>query len=135
VAQLAWKKWVCRGRAASDTTSQHKSTLSVKTRNQPMNFVMLKYYIGKILPIYSISAIFAHKSRYTSFQHSVRKPKLLRLWWINANSLKAYYDAYSLRATLQFLFKAVIFNLQSLPKGIASRYFTYTEQKYSIASS
>jgi len=30
-----------------------------------------KYYIGKILPIYSISAIFAHKSHYASFLHGV----------------------------------------------------------------
>jgi len=37
-----------------------------------MNFAMLpKYYIGKIQPIYNISAIFAHESRYASFLHGV----------------------------------------------------------------
>jgi len=37
-----------------------------------MNFAMLpKYYIGKILPISSISAIFAHKSHCASFLHGV----------------------------------------------------------------
>jgi len=37
-----------------------------------MNFAMLlKYYIGKILPIYSILTILAHKSRYASFLHRV----------------------------------------------------------------
>jgi len=37
-----------------------------------MNFAMLpKYYIGKILPIYSILSIFAHESRYASFLHGV----------------------------------------------------------------
>jgi len=30
-----------------------------------------KYYIGKILPIYSISAIFPQKSHYASFPHGV----------------------------------------------------------------
>jgi len=72
VAHLAWKKGVCQGRAAFDITFQHKTTFSFNTRNLPMNFAMLpKYHIGKILPIYSISAIFAHKSRYTSFLHRV----------------------------------------------------------------
>jgi len=72
VARLAWKKGVCRGRAAFDIAFEHKTTLSLKTRNRPMNFAMLpKYYIGKILPIYSISAIFAHKSHYASFLHGV----------------------------------------------------------------
>jgi len=72
VAHLAWKKGVCCGRAAFDITFQHKSTLSLKTRNRPINFVMLpKYYISKILPIYRILAIFAHKSRYASFLHGV----------------------------------------------------------------
>jgi len=66
------EKGVRRGRAALDITFQHKTTLSLKTRNRPINFVMLpKYYIGKILPIYRISAIFAHKSRYASFLHGV----------------------------------------------------------------
>ena len=51
-------------KAAFDITFQHKTTLSLKTRNRPMNFAMLpKYYISKILRIYSISEIFAHKSR------------------------------------------------------------------------
>jgi len=41
------KKGVCRRRAALDTF-QHNTTLSLMTRNQPMNFAMLpKYYIGK----------------------------------------------------------------------------------------
>jgi len=61
VAHLAWKKGVCCGRAAFDITFQHKTTLSLTTRNRPMNFAMLtKYYIGKILPIYCTSAIFAY---------------------------------------------------------------------------
>ena len=72
VAHLAWKKGVCCRRAAFDVTFQHKTTLSPKTRNQPMNFAMLPmYYIGKILTIYSISAIFTHKNRYASFLHGV----------------------------------------------------------------
>jgi len=71
-AHLACKKGVCHGRAAFDITFQHKTTLSLKTRNRPMNFAMLpKYYIGKILPMYSISAIFAHKSCCDSFLHGV----------------------------------------------------------------
>jgi len=76
------EKRVCRGRAAFDITSQHKTTLSLQTRNQLINFAMLpKYYISKILSIYRISAIFAHK-------RSCRKPKLLlHLWLINTNSL------------------------------------------------
>jgi len=37
-----------------------------------MNFAMLpKYYIDKIRPIYSISAIFPHESRYASFLHGM----------------------------------------------------------------
>jgi len=33
--------------------------------------------------------------------------------------MELFYDAYSLRATLRFLFKAVIFNLELLPqKGL-----------------
>jgi len=40
-ASTAWKKGVCHGTAAFDTTFQHKTTLSLKTRNQPMNFAML----------------------------------------------------------------------------------------------
>jgi len=59
VAHLAWKKdlsW----RAAFDITFQHKTTLSLQTRNRLINFAMLsKYYISKILPIYSILEIFA----------------------------------------------------------------------------
>jgi len=66
------QKRICRGRTAFDITYQHKTTISLKTRNQPMNFAMLpKYYICKILPMYSISAIFAHKSYYASFLHGV----------------------------------------------------------------
>jgi len=72
VAHLVWKMEVSRGRAAFDITFQHKTILSIKTGYRPMNFAMLpKYYIGKILPICSISAIFAHKSRYASFLHGV----------------------------------------------------------------
>ena len=38
MAHLAWEKGkVCRGRAAFDITSQHKTTLSIKARNRPMN--------------------------------------------------------------------------------------------------
>ena len=63
VAHQAFKKGVCSGRAAFDVTFQHESMLSIKTRNRPMNFVMLpKYHISKILPIYSISTILAHKA-------------------------------------------------------------------------
>jgi len=37
-----------------------------------MNFVVLhKYHTGKILPIYSTSAIFAHKSHFASFLHGL----------------------------------------------------------------
>jgi len=72
VANLAWKTGVCHRRAAFDITFQHKTTLSLKTKNRPMNVAMLpKYYIGKIPLIYSISAIFAHKSHYDSFLHGV----------------------------------------------------------------
>jgi len=72
VAHLAWKTGVCRGRAAFNITFQHKTTLSVKTRNRTMNFAMLsKYYIGKIPTIHNISPIFAHKSRCPSFLHGV----------------------------------------------------------------
>jgi len=72
VAHLAWKKGVCRGGAAFDIIFQHKTAFSLKTTNRPMNFAMLpKYHIGKILPIYSMSAIFAHKSRYARFLHGV----------------------------------------------------------------
>jgi len=68
------KEAVCRKRSAFDIIFQHKATLSLKTRNWPMNFALLpKYYIVKILPIYSISAIFAHKSRYANFLHRVFK--------------------------------------------------------------
>jgi len=35
------EKKVCRGRAAFDITFQHKSTISLNTRNRPMNFVKL----------------------------------------------------------------------------------------------
>jgi len=41
VAHLAWKKGVCRGRAAFDITFQHKTTFSLKTRNRPINFAIL----------------------------------------------------------------------------------------------
>ena len=72
VVYLAWKKRVCHGRAAFDITFQHKTTLSLKTRNRPMNFTMLpKYYISEILPMHSISAVFAHKNPYASFLHGV----------------------------------------------------------------
>ena len=72
MAHLAWKKGLCHGRAAFLTTFQHEITFSLKTRNRSINFAMLpKYYIGKILPKHRISAIFAHKSRYTSFLHGV----------------------------------------------------------------
>jgi len=72
VAHLAWKKGVCRRKAAFDITFQHKTTFSLKTRNQPMNFAIFpKYDIGKIPPIYNISAIFAHKSRYANYLHGV----------------------------------------------------------------
>jgi len=40
-AHLAWKKGVCRGRAAFDITFQHKTTFSFTTRNRPMNFAIL----------------------------------------------------------------------------------------------
>jgi len=39
-AHLAWKKGVCRGRAAFDITFQHKTTFSLTTRNRPMNFAI-----------------------------------------------------------------------------------------------
>ena len=63
VARLAWKIGVCRERAAFDLTFQYEIKFSLETRNQPMNFAMLPKYhhIAKISPIYSISAIFAHK--------------------------------------------------------------------------
>ena len=68
VVHLAWKQWVCRGNVVFDITVQHKTTNSLKTRNRLINFVMLpEYYIGKIMPIYRISAIFAHKRPYASF--------------------------------------------------------------------
>jgi len=41
VAHLAWKKGVCRGRAAFDITFQHKTPFRLKTRNRPMNFAIL----------------------------------------------------------------------------------------------
>jgi len=41
VVHLAWKKGVCRGRAAFDITFQHKTTFSFKTRNRAMNFAIL----------------------------------------------------------------------------------------------
>jgi len=42
---------------------QDKTTLSLKTANRPMNLVILpKYYSGKIQPINSILAIFAHQA-------------------------------------------------------------------------
>jgi len=64
VAHPAWKKGVCCGRATFDIIFQHKTTLSLKTKNRLINFAMLpKYHISKILPIFSISALFAHKSR------------------------------------------------------------------------
>jgi len=72
VAHLVWKTGVCHGRAAFDITFQHETILSLKTRNRPMNFAMLpKYYIGKILPIYSIMSIFAHKSCCACLLHKV----------------------------------------------------------------
>jgi len=37
---LAWKKGVCRGRAAFDITFQHYVTFSLKTGNRPMNFAI-----------------------------------------------------------------------------------------------
>ena len=100
------KKEVCRGRAAFDITSQHETTLSLKTGNRPMNLAMLpKHYIGKIPPIYSISAICAHKL-------SVWKPKLLpRLWLINANSLYC-----SLRRAVLRLHQ-VVRNIQTAPQS------------------
>jgi len=81
VAHLAWKRGVCCGRAAFDITFQQKTTLSFKTRNRAINFGMLpQFYISKIPPIYSISAIFAHKSRYAGFLHkSVQKHFVLLL--------------------------------------------------------
>jgi len=45
------------------------------------------YQIGKIPPIYSMSAIFALKSRYAGFLHSVRRPKLLLRLWFNWHKL------------------------------------------------
>ena len=46
------EKRVCRGRIVLDITFQHKTTFSLKTRNQRMNFAMVpKHHIGKILPI------------------------------------------------------------------------------------
>jgi len=66
------EKRVCHGRAAFGITFQHKTTFSRKTRNRPMNFTMvLKYHISKILSIYSILAIFAHKSNYAGFLHGI----------------------------------------------------------------
>ena len=35
------EKGVCRGRAAFDSTFQHKTTFSLKTRNRPMNFAIV----------------------------------------------------------------------------------------------
>jgi len=37
-AHLSWKKGVCCGKAAFDITLQHKTTFSLRTRNQPLNF-------------------------------------------------------------------------------------------------
>jgi len=73
VAHLTWKKGDCCVRAAFDLTFQHKIAFSLETRNQPMNFAMLPKYhhIAKILPIYSISAIFAYISCNASFLHRV----------------------------------------------------------------
>jgi len=49
-----------------------------------MNFVMLpKYYIGKILPIYSILAIFVHKRRYASFCTECSETQVATLSLIN----------------------------------------------------
>jgi len=46
VAHLAWKQGACHRRAAFDITFQHKTTVCLKTGNQPMKFAMLpKYYI------------------------------------------------------------------------------------------
>jgi len=71
-----------------------------------------KYYIGKIPLIYSISAIFAHKSIYASFLHGVFEPKLpLCLWLINANSLYC-----SLRHTALRLHQ-VVRNIQTTPRS------------------
>jgi len=41
VVHLAWKKGACCGRAAFDITFQHKTTFSLKTSNQPINFAIL----------------------------------------------------------------------------------------------
>jgi len=72
MVHLAWQKEVCQGRAAFDIIFKHEATFSLKTRNRPMNFAMLpKYYISKNPPIYSILAIFAHKSCYASFLRRV----------------------------------------------------------------
>jgi len=73
MAHPAWKKGVCHERAAFGLTFQHKITFSLETRNQLMNFAMLPKYhhIAKIPLAYSISPIFAHKSRYASFLHGV----------------------------------------------------------------
>jgi len=46
MAHLAWKKWVCRGRAAFDITFQHKTTFSLKTRNQVMKFAILPKFVN-----------------------------------------------------------------------------------------
>jgi len=99
VAHLAWKKGVCHRRAAFDINFQHKTALSFKTRNGLMNFAMLpKYYIVKISPIYSISAIFAHKIRYASFLYGVLiSTLLLRPWLFNANSLYCFLRGAALR--------------------------------------
>jgi len=57
VVHLAWKKGVCHRRAAFDIILQH-TTFSLKTRNRPMNFVMMpKYHIGKIPQIHYIGNI------------------------------------------------------------------------------
>ena len=72
---LAWNKRVCCRRAAFHIIFQQKTTLSLKTRIRPMDFVMLpEYHIGKIPPIYSMLVIFTHTSCYASFLHVFRNP-------------------------------------------------------------
>ena len=120
VAHLAWKKGVCRGRAAFDITFQHKTALSLKIRNRSMNFAMLpKYYIGKIRAIYSTVywQYLLMKAITLVFSTGCSETKLLlRLWLTNANSLYC-----SLRRAAVWLHQVVrIRNIWTAPQSSLS---------------
>ena len=104
MAHLAWKKGSCCWRAAFHITFQRKTTLSLKTRNRPMNFAMLpKYHIGKICRHTAYRQYLLMKAPTLVFCMSVRKPKLLlRLWLINANSLNCSLRRAALRQSSQY---------------------------------